>query len=133
VRHNPALAQTVDEFLGTSDSDTLLSIRGAFDTAVTPEQDRAWEDEVATLRAALEGLPSAVGPWGILWEWMPPLLTTRLDVLLLTGAGVIPLEFKQAGRAAFNATNKRQVLGYAADLYWFYRPRGVLRNRQIAL
>ena len=114
-----AVALQVADLLDIEVRDLRVQLAAAFPTTrLTQEQLAAWEDELTALQAALRGLDAKTLDWAVLLEYRPPLSTSRIDVLLLTGVAALVLEFKMIGRGAFSSQNRRQAVGYAVDLYW---------------
>ena len=82
---------------------------------VTPEQIRAWEQEIEVLRRASGALAGA-----IYLEFAIPRFGRRADAILLIGPAVFVIEFK-AGSSEFAAAGREQVWDYALDLKNFHR------------
>ncbi len=100
------LASSTDEVLGRL-------LRGS-SFAVTPDQGEAWKQEIYILRDALKDIPG----WVAL-EYDIPRLGTRIDVLLITGSALIPIEFKVGAREHTGA-DTNQAWDYALDLKNFH-------------
>src|SRR5262245_36643497 len=114
-----ALALRVAEFLEADVRGLRDKLAAAFPTTrLTHEQLAAWDDELTALRDALLDLDARTRDWSVLLEYRPPLATTRVDALLLTGVATVVLEFKMAGRNALSSQSRSQAVGYAVDHYW---------------
>src|SRR6185295_7240217 len=86
--------------------------------AITEEQRQAWR---ATAKA-LHGWASPLrgcDRWLALLEYAPPLITARSDLVIVANEHVLVLELK-TGHSGAPQHARRQVLGYADDLYWFH-------------
>ena len=107
---------TIDDFVNSSDSDILASLKeGAeklYKKAAEDSQIRAWKDEISVLKNATKELP---GNWVIILEYiLPREQGRRPDVIFLTGSKVLVLEFKQY--AEEHIAQIDQVVGYTRDL-----------------
>ncbi|MCQ4162888.1 DUF2075 domain-containing protein [Roseomonas sp. GC11] len=85
---------------------------------VSPEQLASWEALVTHLQAALRALPEA-GGWTVLLEYDLLRLEKRIDAVLLTGRGILVVEFKHRA-TAFTPQDLAQAEDYALDLYDFH-------------
>jgi len=56
-------------------------------------QLRAWHEQIVLLREALTHVPMP-GQWHVVFEFTPPRMRRRADVILLHPHGVVVLEFK---------------------------------------
>jgi len=66
---------------------------GGFD--VSPEQAKAWEEEITILRLALSEQDADVASrWTIFFEYKPPRMARWLDVVLLLDNRIVVIEFK---------------------------------------
>jgi Uncharacterized conserved protein (DUF2075) len=79
-------------------------------------QIRAWRAQIDLLRHALTGLPPS---WYLLLEYPLLRLGRRVDAVLLTGHGVLVLEFK-VGATSITNIDRQQVEDYALDLFDFH-------------
>jgi hypothetical protein len=118
---------TVQSFLGQP-SEPLVAALALADQRrfrnSEPQQVRAWEITIASLRAALGGFTEA-GDWRLILEFPLRRLGRRLDAVLATPRGIFVLEFK-ADATGFTAADRRQVEDYALDLQDFHAgSRGV--------
>jgi hypothetical protein len=93
----------------------LASAQQARGFAGSPEQQAAWEDQIATLRAALSAHDSA--HWTIALEYDLLRLEKRIDAVLLTDRAILCLEFKLNDRSA---SALREAEDYALDLRDFH-------------
>ncbi len=80
-------------------------------------QLRAWEQSLAILAIALADWPAPSDQ--LLLEFGVPRLSGRADAVLVTGSGVLVIEFK-VGAARFDPEAERQVEDYAFDLHDFH-------------
>ena len=80
------------------------------------EQVRAWRAQIAVLATALAGAPP---DWTVLAEYPLLRLGARIDVVILTGAAILVLEFK-SGAQGFTPPGRRQAEDYALDLRDFH-------------
>ena len=81
---------------------------------VTPAQRDAWSREIAILSTATEGFEG----W-IALEFDIPRLGARVDAVVVTGAAIVPVEFK-VGEAAFTPQDLNQAWDYGLDLKNFH-------------
>ena len=107
---------TIDDFLKTSDSDILKSLKdGSLKLYNNPAEDsqiRAWNNEISVLKNSTKELPSN---WIIILEYILPREEGRRpDVIFLTGTKVLVLEFKQYTEELPSQID--QVVGYTRDL-----------------
>lgn len=86
-----------------------------------PDQRLAWCEEISILKSALVGLTGHV-----LFEFDIPRIGRRIDVVLITGAVVLVLEFK-VGARTFERGAINQVWDYALDLKNFHEPSHSLK------
>jgi DUF2075 family protein len=80
------------------------------------EQQAAWADGIALLRAALVDAP---GAWWLALEYDLLRLGKRIDAVLLTDRAILVLELK-IGADRFAAADLAQVEDYALDLHDFH-------------
>lgn len=115
-------AGPVSEFLATDDDTILIALeahhRGLLNMAPSADAQRAWQEELAILRAALRRLQEGgegIGSWSVVFEYELPLEGGRRpDVVLLTNGRVIVLEFKSPMTPSVAQLD--QVEAYARDL-----------------
>jgi DUF2075 family protein len=118
-----AWAGSVGEFVREQDA-TLLAAADEHFVALCRElpgasQKRAWKNEIAVLRSALEEAPSAED-WFVILEYELPFEGGRRpDVILLAGEAIVVLEFKEAQSLA--QAHYDQVAAYARDLEEYHR------------
>lgn len=101
---------TVAEFLA-AEPEAVIGALAMADTrgALDAEQRRAWEEEIAILRAALAGIE------GMLFlEFNVPRLGSRIDAALVSGPAVFPIEFK-CGEQRFTVDAYHQAWDYGLD------------------
>ena len=108
-------AEPISSFLSQSNSQILgeLSRPGVF--AITPAQSAAWEDEIALLKKALQGIDGF-----LCLEFDVPRIGSRIDAVVLSSGCIFVLEFK-VGESAFHREAINQVWDYALDLKNFHR------------
>lgn len=108
-------AEPITAFLTQSNSHILgvLSRPGVF--PITPAQSTAWEEEIALLKKALQGIDGFV-----CLEFDVPRIGSRIDAVVLSGGCIFVLEFK-VGESAFHREAINQVWDYALDLKNFHR------------
>ena len=97
---------------------------------VTAEARSAWEFTVdAVTLVAQELVKQVLGAdhFGVLFEYEIPRRSKRIDVVLLAGRLILPIEFK-VGSSEFTRADKWQALGYALDLRDFHYES---RNKRI--
>ena len=83
----------------------------------TPEQTRAWDEEIAVMQTALSPYDNEDGR--IIFEYTIPRMGKRIDVVLLLRGIVFVIEFK-SGANQFLAGDAEQVMDYALDLKYFH-------------
>lgn len=115
------ISSTVANFLA-ADPQLLVAQLNVQDTqrfrGSEPQQLRAWEETLHTLRAALAEWPAAAA-WRLLLEYDIQRLGRRIDTVLVTPRAVLVLEFK-AGATLFTNQDRAQVEDYAIDLQDFH-------------
>lgn len=117
-------ASAADRFLEASEDEILGALARASSYDDTPQQKRAWLDEIYALKAAISAAVKAFPPaiqWGLLLEYPLLRLGHRLDAVILAGSAVCVLEFK-VGSDGADSASRRQVEDYAADLRDFHAP-----------
>jgi len=105
---------SIADFLVTSDEAVLGQLTTNCDFALIPTQRDAWLAEIEILRLQLKGVEGSV-----FFEFNIPRMGRRVDVVLLIGSVVFPLEFK-VGERAFDRAAIDQVWDYALDLKNFH-------------
>lgn len=124
----------VGEFLKSKRAIVLerLSVGSAADGFdVSPDQNEAWQQEVDILQAELAKVSKthkSADEWGVLFEYKIGGRTCRLDVVLLEGRGIIPIEFK-VGATEFTSAAKWQLREYCWNLRDFHP---YCRNQKIS-
>jgi hypothetical protein len=110
------LAHSCDEILGAL-------LRSYQHNELQKRQTRAWQIEIAVLKAAFKELLT-ISPrtkdWSLLLEYPIPRRTKRLDAVLLADDVIFCLEFKTAD-FAHSLHSQRQVEDYALDLRDFHQ------------
>ncbi len=85
---------------------------------VTPEQIASWEAFVGLLQDALRRIPGAE-QWTLSLEYDLLRLEARIDAVLLTGRGILVVEFKHRA-TAYDRPALAQAEDYALDLFDFH-------------
>lgn len=107
-------AAPIEQFLSSSEQEVTGALLGASPFDVTPAQRNAWRRTIAILRDGLTG----TGGWLAL-EFDIPRLGSRVDAVVITGAAVIPIEFKD-GERRYLPADVCQAWDYALDLKNFH-------------
>ena len=107
-------AAPISLFVRTPELEVLGSLVVSSDFEVTPAQRDAWRREIACLQVALVDLPG----WVAL-EFHVPRLGTRVDAIVLSGAALVPIEFK-VGEREYLRPDFNQAWDYALDLKNFH-------------
>jgi len=100
------LASTPETVLGTLTTNCEMSVE--------PPQRDAWLQEIAILKAALQGLNGT-----LFLEFNIPRMGKRIDAVVLSGAVVFVIEFK-VGEKHYTRADLDQVWDYALDLKNFH-------------
>jgi hypothetical protein len=98
----------------------LSSRHVAYYASAEREQVRAWEAEIALLKASLVDLGAFAHAWWLLLEWPLLRLGKRLDAVILAPGVVALIEFKM-GAARFDAQAIVQTERYAQSLRDFHQ------------
>ena len=108
-------AEPISSFLSQSTAHILgeLSRPGVF--SITPDQSSAWEDEIALLKEALQGIDGF-----LCLEFDVPRIGSRIDAVVISAGCIFVLEFK-VGESSFHREAINQVWDYALDLKNFHR------------
>ncbi len=106
---------SLDEFLSAAPEAILgqLAAQHAY-AALEVEQTRAWVEEIEILKISLTGLQGTV-----YFEFDIPRLGSRIDVVLISGPAVFPIEFK-CGEQKFTSAAYDQTWDYGLDLKNFH-------------
>ena len=107
-------AAPITRFLNTPETQVLGELADASSFEITPPQRDAWVREIAILGTALAGLDG----WVVL-EFDIPRLGSRVDVVVVSGSALIPIEFK-VGEKAYTRPDFNQAWDYALDLKNFH-------------
>jgi len=107
-------AATFAEFLLDSTESIMGRLAQNSEFADRPTQKAAWIEEIAILKAALQGHSGA-----LFLEFTIPRMGCRIDAVLLVGTGVVTIEFK-VGEQTFDRAAIDQVWDYALDLKNFH-------------
>src|SRR5687768_14026896 len=122
---------TLPDFLGDSPNHVVGCLSAAVQhSELQKRQIRAWEVEIAVLKASCSWLVDAIPnarKWSLLLEYPIPRRHKRLDVVLLARDVVFCIEFKTQDLAHSLPAN-RQVEEYALDLRDFHE---MSRGRRI--
>ena len=114
ARHSAHYSATVAEFLATRPNEILgtlsLHSRGSIEEA----QRSAWATEIDLLKPALAGLSGTM-----LLEFDVPRIGSRIDMVLISGPVILPIEFK-VGETEHRRQDIYQAWDYALDLKNFH-------------
>ncbi|HXT40301.1 MAG TPA: DUF2075 domain-containing protein [Candidatus Angelobacter sp.] len=105
---------SIADFIVTSDETVLGQLTANCDFALIPTQRDAWLAEIEILRSQLSCVDGS-----LFFEFNIPRMGRRVDVVLLIGSVVFPLEFK-VGERVFDRASIDQVWDYALDLKNFH-------------
>ena len=105
---------SLDAFLTADAQHVLGTLTASSPYDLDHEQVRAWREEITLLKDALAGLSG----WLYL-EFEVPRLGSRVDAVVISGAAVIPVEFK-CGENRFRTAHFFQAWDYALDLKNFH-------------
>ena len=108
-------AESISLFLSQSNAHILgeLSRPGVF--SITPDQSASWEDEIALLKEALQGIDGFLS-----LEFDVPRIGSRIDAVVISAGCIFVLEFK-VGESSYHREAINQVWDYALDLKNFHR------------
>ena len=107
-------AAPIADFLATTDDQVLGALARASQFDVVQLQRDAWLEELALLRETL----SQIRGWLVL-EFEVPRLGSRIDVVVLSDAAIIPIECKM-GEQTYERTDINQAWDCALDLKNFH-------------
>lgn len=93
-----------------------LSRRLSF-RAITADQQWAWERLARAVHNWAIADPPLPAPWLLLFEYMPPLVTRRSDLVVVGDGFALVIEAK-TGESSSRVSARKQAVGYAEDLYW---------------
>lgn len=107
-------SEIVETFVGVDVASVIgqLTLRSEF--AVEETQRDAWASQVEILKSSLSEIRGAV-----LFEFNVPRIGSRIDVVVITGAAIVVIEFK-VGAKEFTRADENQVWDYALDLKNFH-------------
>ena len=115
LRRVPAYYQTrIHDFLLGDPRQVLGALAAAHEHDLEVEQREAWEEEIRVLTEALPGVAGTV-----YLEFEVPRLGSRIDVVIVSGPAVFPIEFK-CGERRFRTADYNQAWDYALDLKNFH-------------
>lgn len=104
---------SIGDFLTQSPNEILGRLASSHSN-VDLTQRRAWQIQTEVLRSALSGLEGTV-----YLEFGVPRLGSRIDVVVVSGCVVFPIEFK-CGEQRYHAADYNQAWDYALDLKNFH-------------
>ena len=104
----------IDLFLATDPQHVLGALAAAHTHDLEIDQRQAWEEEIDILKGGLTGIAGR-----IYLEFDVPRLGSRIDVVLVSGPVVFPIEFK-CGERQFRLADYNQAWDYALDLKNFH-------------
>jgi hypothetical protein len=107
-------AASITDFLLTDSDKSLGKLTSNCDTELLTTQRDAWLAQIEILRTQLKGLEG----W-IFFEFNIPRMGRRVDVILVLGSMIFPLEFK-VGEGTYDRGAIDQVWDYALDLKNFH-------------
>lgn len=87
--------------------------------AIAESQQWAWERTARTVHGWAASTPPLPAHWLLLFEYAPPLVTNRPDLVVVGDGFAVVIEAK-TGETSAGVAARKQVLGYALDLYWFH-------------
>jgi len=90
---------SVSDFLAADPMAVLGTLSSSHEHTVDPTQQQAWEQELHILRDVVKGLAGA-----IYLEFEVPRLGSRIDAVIVSGAAVLPIEFK-CGESEFRKSD----------------------------
>lgn len=105
----------VSDFLKKSDNEVLGEMASRSPFPLTPAAIGAWSAQLPIIRDAVMGLDGTV-----FLEYDIPRLGSRVDCVLITGAAVMPVEFK-VGASHYNREDYNQAWDYGLDLKNFHQ------------
>lgn len=116
ARFDEIRSQEEMEFVSrvTGDLSRAFSFR-----TITAEQQWAWKVAATQVHEWVTEGSSLPGEWLALFEYAPPLITARPDLVIVCGETVLAIEAK-TGQQVDRTSARAQALRYAADLYWFH-------------
>lgn len=108
------IGMSIGTFLDTKPSEVMnmLLASSAFDVRLS--QREAWEAELEILRRSLAGVDGH-----IYLEFDVPRLGSRVDAVVVSGAAIVPIEFK-VGALSYERADYNQAWDYALDLKNFH-------------
>lgn len=112
--HSAYYAAPVNIFLSNHCDPILGALSGAQPFDLEIEQRRAWQLEIDLLKESLRDIDGT-----IFLEFDVPRLGSRIDAVLVSGPGILPIEFK-CGEAKFHSADYNQAWDYALDLKNFH-------------
>jgi hypothetical protein len=104
----------ISAFLTSRPAELLGHLTASIARQLEAEQRDAWLQEIGILQGALRGIPGAV-----FLEFDVPRLGSRVDAVLVSGAAILPIEFK-CGASQFHVNDFNQAWDYALDLKNFH-------------
>ncbi|HPW17773.1 MAG TPA: DUF2075 domain-containing protein [Candidatus Aminicenantes bacterium] len=107
-------ADTIEGFIRSSTEEIVGKLALGSGYADTPDQRRAWVEEIELLKPVLASYRG-----GVHFEYSIPRMGERIDVLLVIGPVIFVLEFK-VGSREFSRYAIDQVTDYALDLKNFH-------------
>lgn len=108
-------AAPIANFLDTDPNTIVGTLTRNSSFSVDPTQTAAWLEEIAILKAALNGFTGS-----LFLEFNIPRMGRRVDAVLVLGPAVIAIEFK-VGDDVHDLAAIEQVWDYRLDLKYFHR------------
>jgi hypothetical protein len=117
---------SIQEFLDKRPDEILSTLHRRIAAEVTQfqtAQHGAWAAQLPILFSALRttmARSSQASKWGLFLEYSIPGRRKRLDCVILTERGIVPIEFK-VGASAYSSEDRWQLLVYCWNLRDFHR------------
>lgn len=104
----------IDAFLATDDLTILGALSNGAVGDIEATQRQAWTKEFEVLRGCLAGCHGS-----LFLEFEVARIGSRIDVVIISGAAIIPIEFK-CGESSFTSSAYNQAWDYGLDLKNFH-------------
>lgn len=105
----------LEVFLRHSSAEILGQLAASNTFPLEGDQRNAWQEEIRILQSSLTGMTGT-----IYLEFDIPRLGSRIDVVLIAGSAVFPIEFK-CGATHYSRADYNQAWDYGLDLKNFHR------------
>ena len=107
-------SSTIEEFLDEPQTSILGGLAARSPFAVEPPQRDAWLTQIGLLKTSLAGIDGT-----LFLEFDVPRVGSRIDSVVISGPGVVVVEFK-VGERQFKTADFNQAWDYALDLKNFH-------------